>query len=462
MRNKQVRNKRLLHIVLTLLLLVVTVFGGQVILPAFAETQEYSNVMDDLRKDENFTVSDYPIVSDDYSLQVIQVAESVNEELFVYVYQPSRQTKDITATSININYTNYKLLLINSVDVFYKYKVNGFAVKSENSVRQYNVTSIFRKFDKTIDEGKPGNTINEVPYEVGQEWTACTYNGDVVYTNTEVETITITDKFVGCVRYFNGVSWFTSGACDSHFVAFSTDRKIDKLYEVELSFVTKTYDKNLFGIKYGDEVPYKNYTVSDKEEASNTVNGIFARSYTWKRIQSTKDFLKSDVELADGVADEISKQDWLLFFYETEFTGGVGGATAALTGWIGALIGAQNAKGTLVSEVTILRLKFETAGKTYNLGAVDNKQTGSAKPVGGIGIDLGQTGFGEFIGNSFKNTFSGLAAWWEIVVVVALIVLAVIAVCLVVRLIRFVIDSFKSKHKTAASEQPEDKHEKGR
>lgn len=33
-----------------------------------------------------------------------------------------------------------------------------------------------------------------------------------------------------------------------------------------------------------------------------------------------------------------------------------------------------------MGDVTILRLKFETDGVTYNLGVIDNKQTGSDKP----------------------------------------------------------------------------------
>lgn len=36
---------------------------------------------------------------------------------------------------------------------------------------------------------------------------------------------------------------------------------------------------------------------------------------------------------------------------------------------------------TLVGDVTILRLKFETDGITYNLGVIDNKQSGSDTPI---------------------------------------------------------------------------------
>ena len=35
-----------------------------------------------------------------------------------------------------------------------------------------------------------------------------------------------------------------------------------------------------------------------------------------------------------------------------------------------------------MSDVTILRLKFETDGVVYNLGVVDNKQTSSVIPDG--------------------------------------------------------------------------------
>lgn len=43
---------------------------------------------------------------------------------------------------------------------------------------------------------------------------------------------------------------------------------------------------------------------------------------------------------------------------------------------------------TLVGDVTILRLKFETDGITYNLGVIDNKQTGSSDPVNETEIDV--------------------------------------------------------------------------
>ena len=65
---------------------------------AFADEEiSYSGVLEDLQKDENFNADDFPVKEDDYSLKVIQIAESVNKELFVYVYNPSA---DRLATSI--------------------------------------------------------------------------------------------------------------------------------------------------------------------------------------------------------------------------------------------------------------------------------------------------------------------------------------------------------------------------
>lgn len=439
--------KKLVNALLTLLLLVVTVIGGRGLNPAFANTSENSNVLTDLRKDSNFNVSDYPDILTDYSIKIIQIAESTSGELYIYTYQPSQKVKYLVATDINMSLTDsvngtklYDLVLINTDSVFAKYLVKDFTV-SKAEIRYYNISSIYRAWDRTIDKGTGnGNTVNAVSYKVGQLWTATTTGGAVSYSMTYKDTIEITDKFVGSVRYPNGVSWFTTGACDSHFVAFSTDRRIDKLLEADVTFIKKTYDKTIFGTAYGNPEEVPPLTLTYDDVTGNTVNGIFAKTYTWKRIQSVSEFI-SDKDFAADAKAEISKQQWVLNFYETDYKSGIGGATAIVTGLFGTLISAAFSSGTLVSEVSVLRLSFETEGKTYNLGVVDNKQTGSDKPVG----QPAGTGFWAFIGECFAKTFTGSGTWWQIAIVVLLIVLAFIAVCLVVRFARFVIDSFKGK-----------------
>ena len=51
----------------------------------------------------------------------------------------------------------------------------------------------------------------------------------------------------------------------------------------------------------------------------------------------------------------------------------------------------------MVGNVTILRLKFETDGITYNLGVIDNKQTGSTEPSNSIDIKVEPNATGKGI-----------------------------------------------------------------
>ena len=134
-------NKRIVNFILCLAF--VLTLGGEYLLSLFsisakAESISYSNVLDDLKKDKNFNIEDYPEKADDYSLNVIQIAESENGELFVYVYRPSNRTRDYKAKYINmslhnrtdkaLSYSLYSLSWVNSDGVFDKYIVNNFKV----------------------------------------------------------------------------------------------------------------------------------------------------------------------------------------------------------------------------------------------------------------------------------------------------------------------------------------------
>ena len=86
---------------------------------------------------------------------------------------------------------------------------------------------------------------------------------------------------------------------------------------------------------------------------------------------------QSAVTLTDETLNELKGKKWVLRFTETDYIVQSGGTTGATT-----------ANSTLVGDVTILRLKFVTDGITYNLGVIDNKQTGGREPSnepGGIG-----------------------------------------------------------------------------
>lgn len=389
----------LLAAIFAVALFVITAFVGGGVTTVYAAVSEnivYTNVLDDLKKDNSFTTVNYPEKADDYSLQVIQLAESADKELFVYVYQPSGQTKKLSACSINISttindeisYFNYKLQLLNSSGVFFKYKVNDLTVKNEPT-RYYAISSIYRPFDETIDSGaEHGNTITEVNYNVSKQYCFSTINGNPYVNVVDIETIVVTDKFVGFVRYKDGFKLYV-GACDSHFVAFNTDKPIDKLLEADVYYTSQSYswtvaafvgENQEFGEKQNNYA-YLKYT--DKVEHNG--GGLFAGTYKWDRIETTEQFIAEndltqnvysgailDVNVANQITDEgkaaLQGKKWVLRFAETSYSlGGGNGTTYSFS--------------TLVGDVTILRLKFETDGITYNLGTIDNKQTGSDKPI---------------------------------------------------------------------------------
>ena len=97
--------KRTYHFNLIAVIILITsmlfaLFGGVGV--SYAATTKYSNVLDDLKRDSTFNIANYPAINDDYSLKVIQIAESIDGELFVYVYQPAAKSKLLIANSINM------------------------------------------------------------------------------------------------------------------------------------------------------------------------------------------------------------------------------------------------------------------------------------------------------------------------------------------------------------------------
>lgn len=399
--------KRLAVMLLAFVLGISAVItAAQVPVIAKAEsTVTYTNVLEDLQRDSSFSKENYPEKATDYSLQLIQLAESSDKELFVYVYQPSGQLKGLVASSINISttindavsYHNYKLELLNADGVFFKYKVSDFVVR-DDAVRYYAITSVYRKWDKTIDPATGNdNTVTEVNYNVSKQYAFGTINGKPYVNCVDIETIVVTDKFVGFVRYENGFTLYNS-ACDSHFVAFNTDKPIDKLLEADVYYTTQSYnwnwtafvgEKETFGTKQ-DNYSYLKYT--DKVE--HTGEGWFAGTYKWDRIQTVDDFIsgekrenifhgavldvKVSTKLTDSALNELKGKKWVLRFTETAYS-----FTPDYTG-----TGSQYSSSTVVGDVTILRLKFETDGITYNLGVIDNKQTGGKDPSNKTDIDI--------------------------------------------------------------------------
>ncbi len=388
---KRQKSKSLIYILSALFLLIIAIYGGRGNSSAFADTAEsYSPVLSDLEKDETFNASDYPEKADDYSLDVIQLAESKKGELFVYVYQPCKYKEPLTATLIHISKTDkaadtvvYSLSLLNSNGVFYKYRVDGFEL-ADTQIRIYNVTSILRKYCEEIDVSAgnaPDNHTTNVAFTVGKTWYAQTVDGKTVYKMEEFKTVDVTSKYVSFIRYeaWEAPSWVNSmlwhmGSRDfveAWYVAFDTDIPITQLLEATVYFSTVNTIKDTNGANipsgsggftYEEDKRYTTdvlkYDDKSKVELPNDIWGN-TYSHSWSLIQSVEDF-KTSEGLED--VEALSDKKWVLRFYQYFFDFNDDGRLPFPV------------LGRIVDGFTILRLKFLSEGRVYDIGCVDNYQ----------------------------------------------------------------------------------------
>lgn len=446
-------------IVLVALMIIIALTGSGV---GYADAAvSYSDVLSDLRKDEQFDVEKYPAVKGDYSLQVIQIAESADAELLVYVYQPGAAAFDYRAVtiniarepdnSINLDFKSYKLTYLNSVGVFYKYKADGFKVNAD-TVRYYNISNILRPWDRYLDQGTGNdNTVSEVPYAVGQYWTVTGAGDTVNYSMTTSEVVTIKDKYVGFVNYTDGakIKWnnISGGSTDAHFVAFSTGKQIDKLISVKMTFTEQPvkcrYCSNpvhvidhafntTFNHTYAESLPHSDYTITYKDKGGNTGGGniVHADPYAWYRIRTTSEFLSEesnkDYNLTQGTKENLRDTKWVLSFYETQrrIKSDENDVWQVFNpiGW--AFVGDYDFRYSKISDVMVLQLEFETAGQTFRLGVVDNKQTGSNVP--------GNEPTPDNPVNRFKKSLTTGTIVTIVVFTVVIIIVAIVLICIFV------------------------------
>lgn len=396
------------------IMLLAAMFSALPLTVVYAATETYSNVLDDLKIDPNFHAEDYPEISGDFSLQVIQLAESTDGELLVYVYQPSGQAARFEASSINIStetgdnprWKNYGLKFIGAEGVFFKYSVINLKVKDTPS-RCYDVSSIYRPFNAAYDK-LTENKVTDKAYAVGQLWTAKTENGKILYHMETRETIEIINPFSAYCRYDNGFKFYLD-KCDAHFIAFTTNRQIDKLMEADVSYhATEVSESFAMGISYNtiinkewDDIK----TVKAGQKVATNPDGWFGKKYEWERIESAEEFIKKET-LSDEAKKEISKCKYVLRFLETTYT------------QIGDLK-MKNETYTRLTEVTILRLKFVTDGVTYNLGAVCNKINEMERPVNSPTIPS----FWEWLSN-----LTGLPIWALKLILACIIIIIILPI----------------------------------
>ena len=395
-------------------------------------TVTYSDVMTDLQKDENFIPDDYPSVADDYSMQVIQIAESVDKELFIYVYQPSAGAVDLTAATVSMyngysengkdfSPTLYDLTMVSSKGVFQKYVVKDYTVSTDTE-RWYNIVMLQRLADKSIDKDIVNGATETIGIAVGQQWRFYNYNDEIKVERGTFKTLYIDIVTADNLIFKDGLTMgglaglFNYG--DAHFVSFNVEEYVIKhIYDADVSYKSRTVT-NYYGMGVPDDrySEYKSHTVTlyDTDTATHTGSGWGGKTYTWNRISKSSDFISNlesqKVDVSNCKAAVLSSQ-WTFAFCETARN------TTVSNGW-------TISSYTEVSNVSVLRLHFvDFRGNYYNLGTVSNSVTEDDIP-GGIGDPLKDT-LDDFFA-SFTDVFTEIISWILGLVLLVLLVIVLL------------------------------------
>lgn len=436
MKNKRIKSG--IIIIVFAFMLVLSLFAGQGVTPAFADTSNFSSLIKDLSADPNFNFADYPEKSDDYSIQVIQIAESKQGNLFLYAYQPCQNTFPLVATEINMSLSEsvdgtepYGLKQVSTWGVFAKYLVEGVTVSSDN-VRYYNVTSIYRDYIEGVDEPPVGDNIKDtVCFPVGKCFKVSIENGNLKYECKEKETIEIINPYHDFLEYPNGFKFFPQW-CHSHYICFSTDRLIDDLLEVDVSYDYKNYEGICGGSPEGE--PETTIKTIDYLQTGQSKDGWFSDIRTWDRIEKSEDFIKNET-LNSATKDIVSKSEWVIRFVETPYK------KTVLPGTFGQVWGEEK---VVVSNVRVLRLMFRFNGKVYNLGAISDGVSGDDKP----GNKPDSVGFWRYIWNCIVKLFKGTASLTEQIVAVIALFLVLLAFPILLTVLSLVFPAFGAVMKT--------------
>lgn len=462
MKNKRTKIYAILLIIITLF---TTVFTP---LTAFAKTTASSNVIDDLSEDSSFDIADYPLMSYDTFnavntdenpnnnvdfIQVLQIAESEDNELFVYTYQPLNNVSDITASSISFateesalhdmaikndmtGFVKYELECVSAEGSLKKYKVKDFEV-GNGYYRYYCISEIERPFDTLLDKVISDTTITDYKaHTVAQAWCCYYYDNQLKYEMVTLDVVEITPTHTGELLYANGVTWGSligkKNSCCSHYIAFNVDNySVDKIIDASLVYKYREYetqtlkqegfmvDEESSVTSYPNGEDFKNVPLDiyETDVVSYEGKGLWAKEFSWNRIMTGTDFVEKFEDQGGNwdstIKATVKGSQYVFAFCETDYersqTVDVGQGQLPVTTTI------TQIKGTEVAKVDILRLKFVSNGVTYNLGVVGDTTSSDGK-ADGVADDLE-------IDMSFFNE-----AFEKIISIIMLLVLVVIIV----------------------------------
>ncbi len=414
--------KKYMIVFSVLLMAVCFVMGNFLFMPsARAEETTPTSITEDL-ENAGFDFNDYPIISNDYrSYKIIQIAESTDRELYLYIYHMSAEYMNPTTVRIatskdkDARWADYSLTHVSEYMSFHKYRVEGLTVPT-GSVRYYDIPALHRQYIDGVDSvsDSENNAIDEIAIAIGQLWTATTDGDTVKYEMEYLDSVIVTDQYVGSLYYSDNPVFGSDKHCFSFYIAFNTNVKIDELCEADVNFGI-VFD---YALTDRQDIIATDMTATvhadDYEEVQDStltkffgmsVTGLSSRTHQWNKIQ-TKDTFMSAENLTSAEETYVKDKTWVLRFYSYKFD------TDAFH---------KGPPGVYkASDTTILRLKYITAGITYNVGVVSNKQTSSGV-IGNDPIEEALSSwelFKQWLTNNWK---------WLVIGIVGVILLIVLA-----------------------------------
>ena len=404
------------------------------------DTSNYTGVLKDLGKDPSFKLSNYPTKADDYTLDVIQIAEGKDGELFVYVYNPSDAYVDVRASHINMSlqhyedknpkYDLYKLMLVSSEGTLDKYVVADFKI-SKDTNRYYNIAAVYTPYNDAIHKpaDQADDVINYVGLPVGKCFAAYkNANGKLAYDCVKVNVVEVNITATGTIRYDKGISHLMwSNMLDSHFVCFTVENfDVERIFDATIRYTLYDHiierEAQTNKVTKDEKINYRTITddIYDYEYGEVVRQGPFGRDYSWKRIMTLEEFHDMVENNANEkiIFDEenINKSQFVFLFLETDYD--------IELGWYGS----PGESGTCCEEVAILRLHFATPEGTYNLGVVSDIVSDDGEPD--IEIDAGdnaQNNFEDWL-KKLEENMGKLAEIIGILIAVVAVV-AIISAC---------------------------------
>ena len=368
------------------------------------ETTAYTDVLEDLQKDESFKKENFLVDDNKDSINLFQIAESSDKELFLYVFQPNHKVRTIQLTKIKMaitavsqNFNVYELTVLSFKDGFFKCKVEDFIV-SDDDRRIYDISTIYRKIE---DYDNETDTVVEKGAK-GKRFVAKTIDGNVYYSVNDIIVEEVVSQYAGFIRYYDnslfGKSGYDYEDYDSFFLAFSTKNKIENLIsaEVEAYVYSRTFVHNsVLGFNYPDKDKYSE-TLPVKKEF-NVVRGIYdsyktpgllnVKEYSWNQIQTVEEF-KAEKNLTLNKDINIDSNQWVLRFFNAPYI---------TDGKNYLFFGTTTRTQYCVEGVVCTMLTFTSNDDIFMLGVVDNILKPSKNPSGTVSTMPNSDGLWDMI-----------------------------------------------------------------